>query len=55
MPIILSPSANPFCNDWNNNFGIVNTSLLNAEILNQGLLTLTRNDGTTLRIQFHSL
>jgi hypothetical protein len=47
MPIILSPSANPFCNDWNNNFGIVNTSLLNAEILNQGLLTLTRNDGTT--------
>lgn len=47
MPIILTPSANPFCDDWNNNFGIVNTSLTNAEILNQGLLTLTRVDGST--------
>lgn len=47
MPIILSPSALPFCDLWDNNFGIVNTSLLNAEILNQGLLTLTRVDGST--------
>jgi len=45
--INFKPSANPFCDDWNNNFGIVNTSLLNAEILNQGLLTLTRVDGST--------
>lgn len=47
MPIILSPSALPYCDLWDNNFGIVNTSLLNAEILNQGLLTLTRIDGST--------
>ena len=47
MPLVFSPSGNSLCLDWNNNFTILNQSLTNAEILQQGLLHLTRVDGST--------
>ncbi len=47
MPLTLTPSAASICLDWDNNFNILQSALTNAEILQQGLIHLTRVDGTT--------
>lgn len=50
MPLIFSPSANSLCDDWDNNFNILNTALVNSEILQQGLMLNTRIDGTSFNV-----
>jgi hypothetical protein len=47
MPLILTPSAASICLDWDNNFNILQGALTNAQINQQGLITLTRVDGAT--------
>lgn len=47
MPLILTPSAASICVDWDNNFNILQGALTNAQITQQGLITLTRVDGAT--------
>lgn len=47
MPLILSPNSDNFCSIWNNNFIELNSALANAEISSNGLLTLTKVDGST--------
>jgi len=47
MPLTLTPSAASICLDWDNNFNILQSALTNAEIVQQGLIHLTKVDGTT--------